>query len=169
MASSRLGINLVRITRVRRCAEEAKGGLELAWPADVALALQRLCKNGPPAPHPVDAAQRGGSGSGGGGGPADTDAAAYTIPLMPPLFVEIMGHTTPAVADIGRASIRVRFCSPTTEETTSAGGAATTSAHADRDTALTFPPTGGLLLGIRRQGLARPIIDMLPPRLLSFL
>ena len=33
----------VTVTRVRRCAEEAKGGLELAWSFGVASAFQRLC------------------------------------------------------------------------------------------------------------------------------
>ena len=32
------------MTRVRRCLEEAKGGLELAWRVDVAAALQRMCE-----------------------------------------------------------------------------------------------------------------------------
>ena len=34
----------VTVTRVRRCFEEAKGGLELAWSFGVASAFQRLCE-----------------------------------------------------------------------------------------------------------------------------
>ena len=69
----------VTVTRVRRCAEEAKGGLELAWSFGVASAFQRLCE---------ESASTSGS--------SRFDA-------------EVVGHTTPAVADVCRGSLRVRF------------------------------------------------------------
>ena len=50
------------------------------------------------------------------------------LPPAPILPVEVTGYTTPALADIGRASLRVRFTSPDASQ------------H----------PTGGLILGIRR-------------------
>ena len=92
----------VTVTRVRRCAEEAKGGLELAWSFGVASAFQRLCA-------------------------ASTSSSRFGA--------EVTGHTTPAVADVGRGSLRVRFMRP----------------H-DGDDALGLRrfPTGGLLLGVRR-------------------
>jgi hypothetical protein len=102
----------VPVTRVRRCAEEAKGGLELAWSIDVALAFQRLCE---------------------------------TSPSSSRLDAEVTGHTTPAVADIGRGSLRVRFLGRKKGEDAA-------SAHAPAF------PTGGLLLGVRRK----------PTRLSSF-
>ena len=97
------------MTRVRRCLEEAKGGLELAWRVDVAAALQRMC-------------ERASSSA------AASSSTARTSPPAPILPVEVTGHTTPALADIGRASLRVRFTSPDASQ------------H----------PTGGLILGIRR-------------------
>ena len=92
----------VAVTRVRHCAEEAKGGLELAWSFGVASAFQRLCA-------------------------ASTSSSRFGA--------EVTGHTTPAVADVGRGSLRVRFMRP----------------H-DGDDALGLRrfPTGGLLLGVRR-------------------
>ena len=97
------------VTRVRRCLEEAKGGLELAWRVDVAASLQRMC-------------ERASSSA------AASTSTARTSPFAPILPVEVTGHTTPALADIGRASLRVRFTSPD-------------AAH---------HPTGGLILGVRR-------------------
>ena len=97
------------MTRVRRCLEEAKGGLELAWRVDVAAALQRMC-------------ERASSSA------AASSSTARTSPPAPILPVEVTGYTTPALADIGRASLRVRFTSPDASQ------------H----------PTGGLILGIRR-------------------
>lgn len=98
------------VTRVRRCLEEAKGGLELAWRVDVAAALQRMC-------------ERASSSAA-----ASSSTARTSPPPAPILPVEVTGHTTPALADIGRASLRVRFTSPD-------------AAH---------HPTGGLIIGIRR-------------------
>ena len=86
----------VTVTRVRRCAEEAKGGLELAWSFGVASAFQRLC---------------------------ETSTSSFDA--------EVTGHTTPAVADVGRGSLRVRF----------------SRSHSGDETSF---PTGGLLLGVRR-------------------
>ena len=86
----------VTVTRVRRCAEEAKGGLELAWSFGVASAFQRLC---------------------------ETSTSSFDA--------EVTGHTTPAVADVGRGSLRVRF----------------SRSHVGDETSF---PTGGLLLGVRR-------------------
>ena len=106
----------VTVTRVRRCAEEAKGGLELAWSFGVASAFQRLCE---------ESASKSGS--------SRFDA-------------EVVGHTTPAVADVGRGSLRVRFLR-------SHAGDGIVGNEADgRDDASGRErfPTGGLLLGVRR-------------------
>ena len=87
----------VTVTRVRRCFEEAKGGLELAWSFGVASAFQRLCETATSSRFDAD----------------------------------VTGHTTPAVADVGRGSLRVRF----------------SRSHSGDETSF---PTGGLLLGVRR-------------------
>ena len=88
----------VTVTRVRRCSEEAKGGLELAWSFGVASAFQRLC---------------------------ETSCSSSRFDA------EVTGHTTPAVSDVGRGSLRVRF----------------SRSHVGDETSF---PTGGLLLGVRR-------------------
>lgn len=106
----------VTVTRVRRCAEEAKGGLELAWSFGVASAFQRLCE---------ESASKSGS--------SRFDA-------------EVVGHTTPAVADVGRGSLRVRFLR------SHAGDGIVENDADGRDDASGRErfPTGGLLLGVRR-------------------
>ena len=106
----------VTVTRVRRCAEEAKGGLELAWSFGVASAFQRLCE---------ESASTSGS--------SRFDA-------------EVVGHTTPAVADVGRGSLRVRFLRSHKRDGIVGDQADGRDEKAGRDPF----PTGGLLLGVRR-------------------
>jgi hypothetical protein len=106
----------VTVTRVRRCAEEAKGGLELAWSFGVASAFQRLCE---------ESASKSGS--------SRFDA-------------EVVGHTTPAVADVGRGSLRVRFLRSHKRDGIVGDQADGRDEKAGRDPF----PTGGLLLGVRR-------------------
>ena len=107
----------VTVTRVRRCAEEAKGGLELAWSFGVASAFQRLCE---------ESASTSGS--------SRFDA-------------EVVGHTTPAVADVGRGSLRVRFLR--SHKRDGIVGDQATFGRDDNSGRERFP-TGGLLLGVRR-------------------
>ena len=95
------------VTSVRRCLEEWKGGLELAWSHEVALKFQRWCER-----------QITSTGS-------SSSSSLYDV--------QVTGHTTPAVSDIGRGSLRVRFLKRHRESNTGSFS------------------TGGLLLGVRRQ------------------
>ena len=106
----------VTVTRVRRCAEEAKGGLELAWSFGVASAFQRLCE---------ESASKSGSSR---------------------FYAEVVGHTTPAVADVGRGSLRVRFLRSHVWDGIVGDQADGRDDASGRDEF----PTGGLLLGVRR-------------------
>lgn len=103
------------VTSVRRCLEEWKGGLELVWSHEVALKFQRWCER-----------QITSTGS-------SSSSSLYDV--------QVTGHTTPAVSDIGRGSLRVRFLKR------HRGSGNTTSTESNTGSF----PTGGLLLGVRRQ------------------
>jgi hypothetical protein len=201
------------VTRVARCAEEARGGLELSWPIGMAAALQRLCERAAPtasldtgpaavapatsgdsrgtrlAP-PVEYEQTARSGRllhvtvEGRAFPSSTyqlnqatrqllqlnlsrlchcnRPTAQRIPQKVLTLSQkldeckplVVGHTTPACADIGRGSLRVRF---TADASTSSINAYTGAVRANTQDAVSglggehdHAPTGGLLLGIRR-------------------
>ena len=96
----------VRVTCVRRCLEEARGGLELAWRGSVAAALQQHCQIITASPYKRH---------------YDTCNNANAASV---LKVTVEGHTTPAVRDIGRGSLRVRFdeCESETKAPPPVGG-----------------------------------------------